>query len=248
VSAKKSEEVFEKKAKKILDYLRSPQRYDQIQFPRPFFIEFTGSPDAGKTTTIRELYTFLRRFGLHVGIPQEGAEVIQHIPRTTPEYNIRTGIYALSILLDESWRHNHDVIILDRGIYDAYVWMNYWQEKGKLTVEQKSYYQNFFLAPFWKDRVDISYFVTCEAEVAMERALKISATSRLGQSTNPVSVTASVERYRNAFEELSVANPQLRLVDTTTLPAEQMIERFTAEILDILVTKTGSVSKKGPRA
>src|SRR3989344_1035355 len=106
------EKIFEKKAQEILKYLKYNIRYGDF-IPRPFFLEFTGSPSSGKTTTITELDKFLRRQGFRVWRPQEGAEVIRHIERTTPIYNIRTGLYALSILLDESFAHKYDVIISD---------------------------------------------------------------------------------------------------------------------------------------
>ena len=77
--------IFEKKALRILEHLKSKLRYDIEFLPRPFMIELTGSPSSGKTTTITEMYNFLRPLGFKVWRPQEGAEWIQHIPRTTPE-------------------------------------------------------------------------------------------------------------------------------------------------------------------
>lgn len=152
----KNENLFEEKAKKILEYLKSDLRYDEQFLPRPFFLEFTGSPSSGKTTTITELDKFLRRHGFRVLRPQEGAEVIRHIPRTTPLYNIRTGLYALNKLIDESYGHLYDVIIFDRCVFDAYCWMMYWEEKNKLTKEEKELAQSFFLSRFWMEKIDIA--------------------------------------------------------------------------------------------
>ena len=108
------ENAFEKKAQKILNYLKSDIRYDRKYIPRPFFFEFTGSPSSGKTTCITEADKFLRRQGFRVWRPQEGAEVIRHIERTTSLYNIRTGIYALTLLMDESVGNKYDVVIFDQ--------------------------------------------------------------------------------------------------------------------------------------
>src|SRR3989338_484322 len=110
------ERAFEKKAKTILSYLKQSVRYDESFLPRPFFLEITGSPAAGKTTTITEFDKFFRRMGFRVLRPQEGAEVIRHIGRDTPLYNIRTGLYALQLLIDLSAGHQYDLVILDRGI------------------------------------------------------------------------------------------------------------------------------------
>ena len=137
---KRKQTELEARAKRILQYLRSDLRYDQNIIPRPFFIELTGTPSSGKTTVITELDKFLRRQGFRVYRPQEGAEVIRHIERTTPVYNLRTGIYALTLLLDISVGHLYDVVIFDRSIFDAYVWLMYWNEKGKLTEQQMADY------------------------------------------------------------------------------------------------------------
>src|SRR5512134_3371694 len=104
----------EAQAQRILDYLKAHIRYDNGFIPRPFFVEFTGTPSSGKTTSIVKMYQFLRRLGFRVAKPLEGAEAIQHISRKTPVYNIRTGLYALTMLLDESHMHNYDIIMFDR--------------------------------------------------------------------------------------------------------------------------------------
>jgi len=105
------EEQLELMVLQLHSYLRTDLRYGDRFLPAPFMIEFTGSPDAGKTTCIKELDNFLYRSGLRVFIPQEGAEVIRHIDRDTPEYNIRTGLYALNMLIDYAHGHAYDIVI-----------------------------------------------------------------------------------------------------------------------------------------
>jgi len=139
----RKEKKFEQQATIIKKYLGGETRYN---LRRPFHIEFTGSPSAGKTTTITELDKFFRRQGFRVLRPQEGAEVIRHIERTTPIYNVRTGIYALNLLLDSGHTNSYDIIIFDRCIFDAYVWMEYWFEKNKISEEEKNILQHFFFA------------------------------------------------------------------------------------------------------
>ncbi len=232
------ENIFEKKAQAILQYLKSTLRYDGKFLPRPFFLEFTGSPSSGKTTTITELDKFLRRQGFRVWRPQEGAEVIRHIERTTPLYNIRTGIYAWTLLVDNSVGHLYDIVIFDRCIFDAYCWMEYWHEKGKLSWAEKKLMQSFFLFRLWRDKIDASYFMICEPEVAMERELRIALSEKLGETTNPQTVKTLVNRYRRAFEILSPKNPQLHLVDTTAINEQTMVEQIANEVLDILEQKS----------
>lgn len=235
----KNENLFEQKAKKILEYLKSDLRYDEKFLPRPFFLEFTGSPSSGKTTTITELDKFLRRHGFRVLRPQEGAEVIRHIPRTTPLYNIRTGLYALNKLIDESYGHLYDVIIFDRCIFDAYCWMMYWEEKNKLIKEEKELIQSFFLSRFWMEKIDAAFIMICGSKIAMERELRIALSQKLGETTNPQTIETLVDRYFKAYHILSPKYPQLHLIDTTNLNEQVMVEIIATKILNIFEEKIG---------
>jgi len=231
------ENLFEQKAQKILKYLKSPARYDGKFMPRPFFFEFTGSPSSGKTTTITELDKFFRRQGFRVWRPQEGAEVIRHIERTTPLYNIRTGLYAWTLLVDNSVGHLYDIVVFDRCIFDAYCWMEYWSEKNKLTPEEKLFIQNFFVFRLWVDKIDVAYFMVCDPTTAMKRELRIALSEKLGETTNPQTIKTLVERYKSAYETLSPLHPQLNLIDTTEWDEKTMIEHIANHALNTLEQK-----------
>ncbi|MDO8452114.1 MAG: AAA family ATPase, partial [bacterium] len=221
----------------ILDYLKASIRYDQTFLPRPFFIEVTGTPSSGKTTTITELDKFFRRQGFRVLRPQEGAEVIRHIGRDTPLYNIRTGLYALELLIDFSSGHPYDIVIFDRCIFDAYSWMMYWQEKGKLSDEETRLIQTFFLSRFWTDNIDAAYFMVCDPEEAMRRELRIALSQKLGETTNPKTVQTLFDRYVRAYAILSPQYPQLTLINTTKLNEQTMVEMIANQTLDIFEAK-----------
>ncbi|RJQ29628.1 hypothetical protein C4565_01885 [Candidatus Parcubacteria bacterium] len=233
----KQEAYFEKKAKQLLEYLKSNLRYDREVIPRPFFIEITGSPSAGKTTTITELDKFFRRMGFRVWKPQEGAEVIRHITRDTPIYNVRTGLYALSLLLDLSRGHQYDLVIFDRAIFDAYVWMMYWEEKGKLSKEERELMQLFFLNRLWIDEIDAAYFMICDPEEAMRRELRIALSKKTGETSNPKTITTLVERYKTAYTTLSPTHENLYLFNTTKLGEQEMVSAIAEQILETLEKK-----------
>lgn len=228
---------FETRAEKVLKYLNVDHRYGESYLPRPFFVEFTGSPDSGKTTAIDELYKFFKTLKFRVLRPQEGAEVIQHIPRTTPLYNIRTAQYAVNQLIDYSYGHLYDLVLFDRCVFDAYCWMMYWEAKGQLTHDEVELYQNFFLSKFWVDKLDAAYLVVCESDEAMKRSKEVSLTDRLGNFTNPATIKVLVDRFRQANHDLSPRFPQLKLVNTTNMDKQEMVEYFANAILDAMENK-----------
>lgn len=232
--------ALEQKTKMILDFLKANRRYDQKFIPRPFFMEFTGSPSVGKTTLITELDKYFRREGARVWRPQEGAEVIRHIERTTPLYNIRTGLYALNLLIDLSAGHMYDIVMFDRCIFDAYCWMMYWEEKNKLTPEERAMYQSFFLSDFWTDKIDAAIFMVCDPKEAMKREMRLSMSQKVGETTNPKTVESLVNRYKAAYQLLSPKYKQVVMFDTTNLDEETMVQTITNKVVDMLIAKTKS--------
>ncbi|TSC51964.1 MAG: hypothetical protein LiPW41_731 [Parcubacteria group bacterium LiPW_41] len=236
-STNQQEKSFEEKAQKLLAYLKSTLRYDRQIIPRPFFVEITGSPSAGKTTMITELDKFFRRMGFRVLRPQEGAEVIRHITRDTPIYNVRTGLYSLSLLLDLSWGHQYDLVIFDRAIFDSYVWMMYWEEKNKLSEVEKKGIQDFFLNRLWTNEIDAAYFVVCDPDEAMKRELRIALSQKLGETSNPKTIKTLVERYNTAYAALSPVHKNLFLLDTTLLDEQEMVSKIAEHVLDTLAVK-----------
>lgn len=230
----KNENIFEERAQKIKAFLKKDIRHNDSFLPRPFFFELTGTPDAGKTTSSKESYNFLRLMDLRVLIPQEGAEVIQHIERKTPAYNIRTGLYALTQLMDYAAGHAYDVVIFDRAIFDAYVWMMYWREKNQLSEEEMKRNQQFFLSRWWANYIDLSIFMVCEPEEAMRRGKRIAISKKMGSTSNPTTIRTLVDRYRLAFTQLRPTHPQLQLIDTTEMKEKAVIEKVTGLMLDAM--------------
>jgi thymidylate kinase len=218
-------------------YLRTDLRYGNNFLPSPFMIEFTGSPDSGKTTCIKELDKFLHRHDFRVLMPQEGAEVIRHIPRTTPEYNLRTGLYALEMVIDYAYGHAYDVVIFDRSIFDPYAWMMYWEGKELLTKEERELIQKFFLMRFWVDRIIASFIFVCEPEEAVRRGQRIALSEKLGETSNPEAVRKLIDRYRKMYEELAPTYPQVKLVDTTTMTEGDMVTHIAGITMETLLTK-----------
>ena len=233
-----SEKIIETKCKILHKYLKTDIRYDLNFLPRPFFVEITGSPDSGKSTVIEKLYDDLRKEKLRILKPQEGAQVVQDIPRGTPLYNLATANYALDKLMHLGAGHQYDIVIFERCIFDMYVWMEDWYMLKQLTRQEKTVYQNFALSRFWVKKIDAAFFVVCDPEVSMKRALEFSTTKKLGSTTNPDKVKELVEKYKSAFRKISKKYPQLELVDTTSMDKKEMIRIFTEKVLNALVKKT----------
>lgn len=223
--------LFETRTKKILEYLKVEHRYRESFLPRPFFIEFTGSPDSGKSTAINNLYHSFKNLGFRVFKPLEGAEAIQHISRSTPLYNIRTALYAITQLIDLSHTHMYDLVLFDRCAFDGYYWMMYWFAKDQITEEEMKHWQETFLSNFWVNNLDAAYFVMCEPAVALERNRMDTLSTRFVDTTNSKNMKILVDRLYLAYNELSPRFSQLKLVDTSAMEKMEMVQNFADDIL-----------------
>ena len=233
----KKDEVTQQ-IEKIRRNLRHDERYS---LPSPYMIEFSGPPSVGKTSIIAEIDDFLRPLGLaKIWPPQEGPREIRHIPRTTPDYNLRTAMYSLAKLLDESHDSRYDIILFDRCAFDAYCWMEYWSRKGKLDPTNKFIFQSFLTDPRFINKIDICYFMVCNPDISMQREFKNAISDETRETTNLKSIRLLDEIWRNAFAKLHSCHPNMRLIDTSKLSISEITKLIVKDMLETLslITKT----------
>ena len=226
---------FERRAKLVRPYFNIGIRHGHNILPPPFIVEFLGTPSAGKTTLVKEVDKFWKKQGMRCFPPQEGAQAVRYMDRTTPFYNIATGVYAFQRLMMVSEGHQYAPVLFVRCVFDASTWMKYWFKKGKLSQETMHMLQESFL--MGAERIDAAFVVTCDPEVAMRRETKNEVTFQMGQYTTPSSIKSLIEWNKEAYEELSPRFPQLALLDTTTLDEKAAVQKTLDMILQALEKK-----------
>jgi hypothetical protein len=95
---------------------------------RPFIIEFSGTPKSGKTTTIAAIHQFLKRNGVVVRTFQERASVAPLIDKGSAFFNTWVTCATLNGIIEALEDEKLDVLILDRGLFDGLVWIDWQQE------------------------------------------------------------------------------------------------------------------------
>ena len=138
---------------------------------RPIVIEFSGSPKAGKTSSINSLEVFLKRNGFKVKIIQERASVCPVSDKQSPMFNIWTACASLEGLVGtlEDKRNEVDVLIIDRGIFDALCWFEWLVDMGKMEEEQRSIAENFLLMKELVGCIDIVFSFSVEPSISVLR-------------------------------------------------------------------------------
>ena len=102
---------------------------------RPFIVEFSGTPEAGKTTTIGTVANMLRNKGYKVITLRESAEMLpEEIAKGTFEGNLWMHMITQSELLRASYSKS-DIVLADRGIIDSYFYG--WKFKKRKEMYRK---------------------------------------------------------------------------------------------------------------
>ena len=132
-------------------------------------IEFIGSPDAGKTTSIRALKECLESSGTTCELVLEtrGKNIFPQSKRGTLEYNTLVGGITCGRIKEIVAKSSSDIILVDKGYADYLFFVDYYLESGKTSeaeAEQaKLLYSDFGIVP------DILIMLTCIPEVAATR-------------------------------------------------------------------------------
>lgn len=139
----------------------------------PVVIEFAGLPKAGKTTTLNHVQAFLKRCGFRVEVVIERASVCPIRDKKHSNFNIWTACTTLSQILEKTQSpprpDDPDILILDRGIFDAICWLTMMEQLARIRKQERKTTERFLLIDDWKKRLSGVFLMTAEPEDAMER-------------------------------------------------------------------------------
>lgn len=191
---------LESKAAKVRSHLRYSQR--------AFVLEFAGTPKSGKSTAVEAIRHFFSREGFRVHVLAERAALCPIPMKGHLFFNTWCATSMLAELLANVDTET-DIIIVDRGIFDALVWLGIQARRGEVTHEERNTIESFLLLDRWRSLTDLAVAMRVNANVAMDREVKQRITSKPGSvMTLPVleRITEGVEdtlsRLKDSFNIL----------------------------------------------
>jgi predicted NUDIX family phosphoesterase len=192
-------------ARDLLEMLRRQAR-------RPFVLEVTGTPKAGKTTLIGMVVSFFRQCGWRVHLVEERAGLCPLPMKGHFFFNTWTTGTLLAGLLDAVDRDD-DLVILDRGLFDALVWLEIQRVEGQVLQEEADVFERFVLIERWRQLSDATCLVELDADEAMSRENQHRLLPRTGSIMNPKrlqifneALAAVRARHGGRFKLLPLAN------------------------------------------
>lgn len=90
---------------------------------KPFTVEFTGTPEAGKTTVINIVFGKLKERGYNVKLYRESAETTpKEFPKGCLEAKLWMNFETAKHILETQYLLDYDIVLFDRGSYDRRFW------------------------------------------------------------------------------------------------------------------------------
>jgi hypothetical protein len=191
-------DAIEARAQSIRDHL--------LRFAtRAFVIEFAGTPKAGKSTSVEAIRHLFARHDFRVHVLVERASVCPIPMKGHLFFNTWCASTMLAELLANVDTET-DVIIVDRGIFDALVWLTMQQQRHEVTIEEAKTIESFLLLDRWRTLIDLAVVMNVPAEEAIARENSQRISKRLGSIMNPGvlkgitdAVDLAVKNYESKF-------------------------------------------------
>ena len=148
------------------------EKYGRLE--KPVIITVSGTPRAGKTTCIDNLFEFLKKCDLETKCLDEPAGIVYATLKNKEEkaklLKDRVGFVDTQYKIGQEYinknAHN-EIILCDRGVFDTFIWYDMYYNKGMMSKDRYSE----FLKLMKQDINFINYFygLYCEADEAMRR-------------------------------------------------------------------------------
>ena len=227
-------EALEKLAFSVLSLKR-------ISIPRrPIVIEFCGSPKAGKTSCINALAMFLRRNNFKVKVLVERASVCPINSKYDPLFNIWTVCSAIAELSEtiSNSPKEYDVVILDRGLFDALCWFEWQNSHNYLDKDSLSRISNFLTMKRWRAAIDLVLIFQASSGTSIDREYAALLTRKRGSIMREPILETYINAISIAFEKYKDKFRKVEMFDTTTKDQNTVSFEVTKLILEILQSTT----------
>lgn len=196
-------------------------------------IELFGLPEAGKTTSAEAVNKFInRQTNYRSRIITERASQCPIEDKLHPLFNFWTVTSLIKEYI-EAIDQDYDVLIADRGINDAIIWINYFNRND----EYSNYWDSFLRLidnNFVKDAYLCTLYFTADIEIILDRECRRQIIGNPGQIVNKRVLSG----YKDSFKDLSINNSLFfnnpTIIDTSNSEIDKMIDKVSGIVNKIL--------------
>jgi hypothetical protein len=127
-----------------------------------------------------------------------------------------------------------DVLILDRGLFDGLVWID-WQEKTHRVSKAKAgQFRSFVLTPRWRGLVDLVFVMHCDAKTSLKREHANQITLRHGAIMNVATLTQIRQHYLGAARRYAAYFKSVHVIENSRGPVMNTLTNIAKRLLNSL--------------
>lgn len=205
---------------------------------KPLIVTLSGTPRAGKTTTIESLYEFFKKTGLNTKRLEEPAGLIYATLKNREEkqklLEDRVSFVDKQYDIGTNYINNNlngsDLILCDRGVIDPFIWYDMYYQLGMVSKEKYIEFLTHMKDP--KNYINYFYGLYADEKEAMKRDYlsSISIEERSTMSTdNVIRYNASLLRVLPQIEDYT---DKSEIIDTSSKEIMESSIIIADEVLD----------------
>lgn len=205
---------------------------------KPIVIEFAGVPKAGKTTTLGQLQSFLKRCGFRVEVVIERASVCPIRDKKHSNFNVWTACTLAQILektQDPPRIDDPHILILDRGLFDSICWLTMMERLERIRTDDRKMIEEFLLIDDWKERITGVIVMTASPQDAMEREKGFLRVDAKGSIMNPEVLQRMLDNTKQTVERLK-RDFRIYTIDTSSGETKNNPKRTAEKVVDIVLS------------
>jgi len=210
--------------------------------PKRPLINYFGLQKSYKTAVTTEAEKIFRRNKFKTYCPPESAEhedirddsLENLILYQAKHVNVVTDQY-----LNQGTNRNHHITQVSRNLPDMIYWYIRWGRKGLMSQKYVATAKSWIYGLLEQDLLDMSLFLTCSVDAAMQREYGQSPTQKRGSSMNEKNITEALDIYEIVFKELrdNVPNMPIFRIDTSEMTVRQATEEALRYIFPTLCVR-----------
>ena len=211
--------------------------------PKPFVIEFSGTPRTGKTTTINNLYDFFKKGGFDVFLVEEFTTSVTYKEKLKSKFDqMKLGDSHIAIMEEvhkqllnaiDSWK---EIILIDRSINDRQMWNYRGFVRGDMPEEQYLTSRDK-LSAISKELVDFLVITYAEPLISLKRDYLSSLALEPRRFLN----VDNIEEYNNSLKALKElfykSVDAVTFLDTSNMNINEVSTKVASQILTTMREK-----------
>jgi thymidylate kinase len=192
----------------------------------PILVEFAGLPAAGKTTATNLLAERLRNRGLQITVVSESAaeSPLGRLKRDW-HFNAWTLCHTTQRLLEVSSENGTQFVIVDRGLFDAFCWIEWFKAKKGIPPRTAEVLQLFATLRDWLAIPHVVFCLSARFETSLKRR------GHTGRIVNPQTFSELEAAYQAGLNSLSEHEKELvQPILTDDLSPDEVVGRVLHDL------------------